>query len=535
VFLILIFSITAVTLTSLYINSQEKLFETQKELVFYKLYNLSYNLIEEIFKEYNNNIENLKKANTYVVNHLNENIYDLQKKLGKNYHIFITDTNFTIKQTTFKYDKNFSLAFAKDIITKHTNYPGTSLPICEPATSEFFMYSDRFINNRVIQVGYIILSPKIKALKEEIKKLKEKNPFIKNISLIIIHPKSRYAQKCNIIKPLGKKYTLNEMIEIRKNGFKLYKKLLKQNPIFTKNGMYILGKTPSGVNEMIFALTIDPQVIHKKIQKIIIIAFSFLIAVTVLLITLFIYINRYLKNINNFAKNIKEEKTYHKNIDSEMDEVVNAYNKTLKKLQDSVKSKEDFLHYAAHELATPINILTLYMDEYEELRPSIKKLLSSYKNISYFLQSRQNDNKETFNLAELIKDRIEYFRDILNIENKTIKANLKPFYIKADKNDIETLIDNNIKNAIKYSTGNEILITLKDNILSFENEGIIKDKQKVFDKFYREEDIKGGFGIGLSIIKSIAQKYDISINLTTQNNKVKFEYIFKGKNENSGN
>jgi len=535
VFLIFIFSLTAISLTILYINSQQKLYNTQKELVFYKLYDLSYSLIDEIFKEYQKHVEKIKQANYFVLDNLDKDINTLKQKLGKNYHIFITDTNFTIKKTTFKYDENFSLVFAKDIITKHTKKPGTSLPICEPATSEFFMYSDRFVNNRVIQVGYIITSPTIEKIKEKIKKIKEENPFIKNISLLIIHPKSHYAQKCNIIKPLNKKYSLEEMIEIRKSGFELYKKLLKNNPLFTNNNMYILGKTPFGINEMIFSVEIDPNIIQKKIQKIITIAFSFLIITVILFIIISIYVNRYLRNITKFSNSIKKEKPFNKNIDKELNEVVNSYNQTLKKLQESIKSKEDFLHYAAHELATPITILTLHMDEYKELKPSIKKLLWAYKNISYYLENKQTIKKETFDLKELILERIEYFKDILEIENKNVITKLEQTFIKADKADIENLIDNNLKNAIKYSTSKDIFVTLKNNTLIFQNEGVIKNKDKVFDKFYREENIKGGFGLGLSIIKSIAKRNDILVTLNTKNNQVFFKYKFKDKNENSDN
>jgi len=123
----------------------------------------------------------------------------------------------------------------------------------------------------------------------------------------------------------------------------------------------------------------------------------------------------------------------------------------------------------------------------------------------------------------------------LEIENKNVITKLEQTFIKADKADIENLIDNNLKNAIKYSTSKDIFVTLKNNTLIFQNEGVIKNKDKVFDKFYREENIKGGFGLGLSIIKSIAKRNDILVTLNTKNNQVIFKYKFKDKNENSDN
>jgi len=232
---------------------------------------------------------------------------------------------------------------------------------------------------------------------------------------------------------------------------------------------------------------------------------------------------------------IKKEKTFNQITNNELKETIEAYNNTLQKLKYSIKAKEDFTHFAMHELATPINILALYADEYKELKPAIKKLLTAYKNLSYVTKKETENKTELINIKDIVTERIEFFKEIVEIENIKIHLNLKNnLYIKANKEEIETLIDNNIKNAINYATTKEIFITLDKNKLYFENYGKIKNLNKIFEKFYREDNVKGGFGLGLSIIKNIADKYNIKIKIS-QNKKVKFEYIFKEENENSNN
>jgi len=516
----------------MYINSQKELFDTKKKLVFYEIYTLASSFLEEILNEYNKNRQTILKANDYVVKNLTKDIHTLKDKLGKHYHIFVTDKNFIIKNTTFKYDQNFSLAFAKDIFMMHKNNPGISPPICEPATTKFFTFSDRYINGRVVQVGYVLDNKKTEEFKNKIKKFIKQNPYIRDVTLYFIHPKTKYAQECKILTPLHRKYTLNEMIQTRKVGFELYKKLLKQNPVFTKNAMYILAKNPfNNESYMIFKLTINGNLLNSEIKQISLITLLSILAILGFAFLILTYIKKILNHLEEFTKHIKNKTPYNKKTYKKLDEVITTYNSTLKELNDAINSKDDFINFAMHELATPINILALYTDEYKELRPAIKKLISSYKNMSFYIHNHPQ-KKEKIDLKKFIEERIEYFKEITKEENKTIISDLEEFTLCINRDDLEMLIDNNIKNAIKYSTGNEIKITLKNKTLSFQNEGHINDMNKIFEKFYREENVKGGFGLGLYIIKTITRKYNMKISARTDNNRVIFEYDLKETNEN---
>ena len=190
------------------------------------------------------------------------------------------------------------------------------------------------------------------------------------------------------------------------------------------------------------------------------------------------FIDKILKYINEFANKIKHKQKYDKHFNNEFDEVIKSYNETLEELKFLISQKEEFLEFVIHELKTPLSVLSLNIDDNPLNKSSIKMLTNSYNDIVYFLEFNQKkQNIKNINLKKFILDRVEYFSETIFLEDKNIKTNLEEFCIKIDILDIERLIDNNITNSIKHSTSKNIYISLQNGILSFENDGEIKNKK----------------------------------------------------------
>ncbi len=92
-------------------------------------------------------------------------------------------------------------------------------------------------------------------------------------------------------------------------------------------------------------------------------------------------------------------------------------------------------------------------------------------------------------------------------------------WIKMDAEDLKRILTNLIKNAIDYNVYNGkvwVRIYKEDKylILEVEDTGIGIPKEEIpyiFDKFYRVDKSRSskilGFGLGLSIVKNIVDKY----------------------------
>jgi two-component system OmpR family sensor kinase len=97
------------------------------------------------------------------------------------------------------------------------------------------------------------------------------------------------------------------------------------------------------------------------------------------------------------------------------------------------------------------------------------------------------------------------------------------------------LFGNLISNAIKYSMPEStITIRFKKGVFTIQDEGIgiAQEKlSKIFERYNRQSDYAGGFGIGLSIVQKIAKEYGITVDVQSEKEKgTCFTLVFTKEN-----
>jgi two-component system OmpR family sensor kinase len=203
----------------------------------------------------------------------------------------------------------------------------------------------------------------------------------------------------------------------------------------------------------------------------------------------------------------------------------------LKPVKENFAILNHFIKDSAHELNTPVTALMMsanYLKKsydkemVEHMLMSSKMISEVYNSISYLaFHDLDIEEKETFDLAELIHESIQYFKEIANNKEIEIKAELSPYKITMDKNSIKKLINNLIANAIKYSYINKTInITLEENIFKIKDKGVgitKKDQKKIFQRYKRVKgNHSGGLGIGLDIVRGICKKNKIEIKVESE-------------------
>jgi len=206
----------------------------------------------------------------------------------------------------------------------------------------------------------------------------------------------------------------------------------------------------------------------------------------------------------------------------------------LKPVKENFALLNRFMKDSAHELNTPVTALMMsanYLKKtydpeiVEHMLMSSKMISETYNSISYLaFHDIDVENIEEFDLAELIQESIDYFKEIAGSKNITIEAQLENLILNMDRNSIRKLINNLIANAIKYSYRDKIIkITLQSNRFTIKDEGVgiaKRDQKKIFNRYKRlKQEEAGGFGIGLDIVMGICRSNNIKIELESEEKK----------------
>ncbi|MCK4441582.1 MAG: HAMP domain-containing histidine kinase, partial [Sulfurovaceae bacterium] len=206
---------------------------------------------------------------------------------------------------------------------------------------------------------------------------------------------------------------------------------------------------------------------------------------------------------------------------------------------------DNFIKDSMHEINTPLSIININSDLFankygdnkylQRIKSASKTLATIYDDMDYLIKNGRVTHKlQDINMSEFTQIRVDYFQEIANLKNIEIQTQIQTdIYYLFSKTKLQRVIDNTISNAIKYSNDHskiEIKLHKKDEHIIFEVQdyGVgIANVDKIFSRYYRENETKGGFGIGLNIVKDIIDKNEIELDIQSVVNRgTLFRYTF---------
>lgn len=217
----------------------------------------------------------------------------------------------------------------------------------------------------------------------------------------------------------------------------------------------------------------------------------------------------------------------------ELEVLTQANNRMLDRLEETFRQQEQFTSDVAHELRTPVAVMTAQCqyahgksvspEEYREAfevieRQSFKigEIISRLLELSRLDYDRRQIEKEDLDLPELVEsvceDLQQKYEDSLQLQLRLAQA-----HAVGDISLIMIAIQNLITNAIRYSKaaspievetgmrGEMAYVLVKDYGAGISEE----DLPHIFKRFYKADKSRNsiGFGLGLPLTMKIAQKH----------------------------
>ena len=224
---------------------------------------------------------------------------------------------------------------------------------------------------------------------------------------------------------------------------------------------------------------------------------------------------------------------------------------TLKPIERAMNDEARFVSDASHELRTPLAVLTVEnevilrdkeadaKDLRDQIQSNLDEITKLRKLTDYLLQMNSADIKVEMSechLDSLVDEALKRTTPAARAKKIDLAHDIQPANITTNAETLTEIISIILDNAVKYSPEKStVKIAANSDEISIQDQGngiADEDLPHIFDRFYRAEKSRTseGFGLGLSLAKSLAEKIGVKIsakNATADNKIIGAKFIIK--------
>lgn len=227
----------------------------------------------------------------------------------------------------------------------------------------------------------------------------------------------------------------------------------------------------------------------------------------------------------------------------EFKKLTEAARNTIERAENYMERQKQFIGNASHELQTPLAILGTRIEwlidntelseeqfiELSKMRQSLHRMNRLNRTLLLLskIDNHQFPERTDIDIADIIRNEIGVYSEIYGNSTKCNTQLPERFIVNMNESLATTMITNLIKNAFLHTNeeGN-IDISIQGRKLLIANDGTEPlDGTRLFDRFYTSGK-KGSTGLGLALVKSIADSYNFKIEYSFKEGKHCFTVIF---------
>lgn len=194
------------------------------------------------------------------------------------------------------------------------------------------------------------------------------------------------------------------------------------------------------------------------------------------------------------------------------------------------QQQKQFIGKASHELQTPLAVLSgrlewlldhtelteEQMGEVLQMQRTLKRLSRLNKTLLLLtkIDNHQFPESTTVDIASLVREQQELYCEIFSARDIHWSLSLpETFPVQMNESLASVLVTNLMKNACLHSEpGAEVQVRLENRTLTVSNPGAAPlDQEQVFKRFYQGAKKEGSNGLGLALVKAVADYYGLPI------------------------
>lgn len=229
----------------------------------------------------------------------------------------------------------------------------------------------------------------------------------------------------------------------------------------------------------------------------------------------------------------------------EFKKLTEAARSTIERAENYMERQKQFIGNASHELQTPLAVIGTRIEwiidntplteeqfaELSKIRQSLHRM--NRLNRTLLLLSKIDNNqfpeRKDIDLVKVIEGELEVYTDIYAGNGIDCHKNLpSSFIVNMNESLAVTMVTNLVKNAFLHTQeGGTVVVAIEKGCMTVSNDGNEPlDATRLFDRFYTSGK-SGSTGLGLALVKSIADSYNFDVEYSFDRGKHSFTVMFR--------
>lgn len=211
--------------------------------------------------------------------------------------------------------------------------------------------------------------------------------------------------------------------------------------------------------------------------------------------------------------------------DDDIRVLAGALEDLVMRIREFTERERQFTRDASHELRTPLTVIKMALerlDREQELAEDAREMLTRIRNSAEDMESlteaflmlarelEQGLARDWIDVNEVVESEIERASLVMPGGARCQVEQSSRLLVFAPAKIVESVIGNLLRNAVAYTDRGGVRVEIHDASIVIEDSGPgmpAEDIGKIFQPFTRRQRQRGGYGVGLTIVKRLTERF----------------------------